>query len=121
VSTFAIPLGPDHFEASTPAAILNAYQSARFDSPIQTCQTRSFVRHVERLTLLDVNLPLGIEAPNCDLMPCALAFFTSQFHACADGTSEETRKGDYKGNERVTLELPRDYLPSAVIRSGCPA
>src|SRR5712671_5957319 len=32
VSTFAIPLGPDHFEASTPAAVLNAYQSARFDS-----------------------------------------------------------------------------------------
>jgi hypothetical protein len=37
-------------------------------------------------------------------MPCAFAFFTSQFHACADGTSEETRKGDYKGNERVTPE-----------------
>src|SRR5437660_1402075 len=36
-------------------------------------------------------------------MPCAFALFPSQFHACADATAEETRRGDYKGNKRVTV------------------
>src|SRR5438270_199649 len=106
VSTLTVSFRPDYLKASTPAAILDSNQSARFDSPIQATKACSFLRDIEGLTLLDVNLSFGIQAPDCDLMPYALPLFTSQFHACADATSEPTHKDDYKGNKRVTLEVP---------------